>query len=100
MAFKVKPFVEVIAMTKEKLDEALAPIRARSARAKADMAQAKLEEKMVTLEREIHEACASKDIDFDQIIAKIDQYDLTERKANQIRKLIGDLFPDKVNARG
>ncbi len=35
MAFKVKPFAEVLAFTKEKLDEALAPIRARSARAKA-----------------------------------------------------------------
>lgn len=98
MAFKVKPFVEVIAMTKEKLDEALAPIRARSARAKADMASAKLEESMVTLEREIHEACASKDIDFDfdKIIALIDRYDLTERKSKQIGKLIGDLFPGRA----
>lgn len=95
MAFKVKPFVEVIAMTKEKLDEALAPIRARSARAKADMASAKLEETMVTLEREIHEACASKDIDFDKIISLIDRYELTERKAGQIGTLIGDLFPER-----
>lgn len=93
MAFKVKPFVEVIAMTKEKLDEALAPIRARSAKAKAEMAQAKLEEKMVTLEREIHEACANKDLDFDCIISKIDQYELTERKNAQIKELIDDLFP-------
>jgi hypothetical protein len=93
MAFKVKPFAEVIALSKEKLDEALAPIRARSAKAKADMAQAKLEEKMVTLEREIHEACAEKDLDFDSIISKIDQYELTERKNEQIKELITDLFP-------
>lgn len=93
MAFKVKPFVEVIAMTKEKLDEALAPIRARSAKAKADMALAKLEESMVTTEREIHEGCASKDLDFDSIIGKIDKYELTERKHKQIKQLIGDLFP-------
>lgn len=95
MAFKVKPFVEVIAMTKEKLDKALAPIRARSARAKADMASAKLEEEMVTLEREIHELCASKDINFDQIIGKIDKYELTERKQKQVGALIADLFPDR-----
>lgn len=96
MAFQVKPFREVIAMTKEKLDEALAPIRARSAKAKADMASAKLEEQMVTLEREIHEACASKDIDFDAVIAKIDKYELTERKHTQVNKLILDLFPEKA----
>lgn len=93
MAFKVRPFVEVVAFSKEKLDEALAPIRARSAKAKAEMAQAKLEEQMVTLEREIHEQCASKDIDFDSIIAKIDKYDLTERKRKQIDGLIRELFP-------
>lgn len=93
MAFKVKPFVEVVAMTKEKIDEALAPIRARSAKAKAEMSQAKLEETMVTLEREIHESCAEKDINFDAIIAKIDRYELTERKKKQIDGLIRELFP-------
>lgn len=95
MSFIVKPFRELITMSKEMLDEALAPIRARSAKAKADMASAKLEEQMLTLEREIHEACASKDIDFDQVIAKIDRYELTERKRDQVSKLIVQLFPDK-----
>jgi len=93
MAFKVKSFREVLAMTKEKLDEALAPIRVRSAKAKADMVSAKLEEQMLTLEREIHEACASKDLDFDCIIGKIDRYELMERKRKQIDTLIGQLFP-------
>lgn len=96
MAFKVKPFVEVVAMTKEKLDEALAPIRARSARAKAEMAMAQLDEALVTLEREIHESCADKDINFDCIIGKIDKYELTERKRKQIVSLIGELFPERV----
>lgn len=95
MAFNVKPFAEVLAMTKEKLDEALAPIRARSAKAKAVMVLAKLEEQMLNLEREIHEACASKELDFDAITAKIDKYELTERKLGQVDKLIADLFPDK-----
>lgn len=96
MAFQVKPFREVIAYTKEKLDEALAPIRARSAKAKADLASAKLEEQMINLEREIHEACASKEINFDTIVDKIDKYELLERKSKQIAGLIADLFPEKV----
>lgn len=98
MAFVVKPFEEVLKYTKEMLDDVLAPIRARSAKAKADMVSAKLEEQMLTLEREIHEACASKEIDFDAVIAKIDKYDLTERKRNQVTKLIDDLFPSKKRA--
>jgi len=96
MAFKVKSFREVLTLSKEKLDEALAPIRARSAKAKADLVSAKLEEQMVTLEREIHEACAAKDLDFDAIISKIDRYELTERKNKQVKALISDLFPEKA----
>jgi len=83
---------------RELLDYVRDTIRARSARAKADMASAKLEEQMVTLEREIHESCASKDIDFDKIIGLIDRYELTERKSLQIDKLIADLFPSEVAA--
>lgn len=93
MGFKIKPFAEVILYTKEKLDEALAPIRVRSIKAKATMEEAKLEEKMLGLEKEIHEACASKEPDFTSIINKIDSYELTERKLNQIRKIIAEMFP-------
>lgn len=95
MAFKVKPFAEVISLTKEKLDEALAPVRARSAKAKTDMKQAELEEKMIGLERKISEKCADKDLDLDGVISLIDQYELTERKSKQVAKLIADLFPAK-----
>jgi len=95
MAFKVKPFAEVLRYTKEALDDALAPIRARSASAKAALYSAKLEEEMVGLERQIHEACASKDLDFDTIIAKIDKYELSERKLKQVNGLISELFPEK-----
>jgi hypothetical protein len=96
MAFKVKPFAEVVGMSAENLDEALAPIRARAANAKADMARASLEEQMVGIERRIHEACASKDLNFDVIVSLIDQYELTERKHSQIEGLIAELFPEAV----
>lgn len=93
MAFKVKPFAEMVALTKEKLDEEMAPIRARSAKARADVALAALEERMVGLERQINESCASKDINFDSIVAMIDIYELTDRRRDQIKGLIADLFP-------
>lgn len=95
MAFHVKPFAEVLAFTKEKLDDALAPIRARSASAKASLVSAKIEEEMVDLERKIHESCAAKELDFDAIIRLIDRYELAERKLKQVTGLIADLFPDK-----
>ena len=96
MAFKVKSFREVLTMSKEGLDGVLAPIRARSARSKADLYLAQLEEKMIGLEREIHEDCAQKDLDFDCIIAKIDKYELLERKTKQVDGLIAELLPAKA----
>jgi hypothetical protein len=95
MAFKVKPFVEVIKMSKECLDDALAPIRARAARAKAGMVSASLEEELISLERQIHEACAEKELNFDRIINLINKFDLAERKKKQVGKLIDELFPEK-----
>ena len=94
MAFNVKPFKEVLAMTKEKIDEALAPIRARAAKAKADLESAKLEEKMVSLESDIHKMCAEKELNFDRIIDKIDEFELAERRKKQIDKIITELFPE------
>ena len=72
MAFQVKPFVEVLKLSKEALDDVLAPIRARSARAKSVMIAAKLEEDMIDTERRIHEACAEKELNFDNIITLIE----------------------------
>ena len=93
MAFKVKSYREVLAMTKEKLDEALAPIRARSAKAKAELEIAKQQEKLVSLETEIHKLCAEKDLNFNSIADKIDQYELAERRLKQIEALVRELFP-------
>ena len=94
MAFQVKSYKELIALSKEKLDEALAPIRARAAKAKADLELAKTEEKMVALETDVQKLCAEQELNFDKIITKIDEYDLLERRQKQVRTLIDDLFPE------
>jgi hypothetical protein len=43
---KLKPFAEVIALSKEKLSEALAPIRARKVRSQAELEMAKLDDEL------------------------------------------------------
>ena len=95
MAFNLKPYKEILAMTKEKIDESLAPIRARSAKARADLEICKIEEAMATIETDIHKLCAEKDIDFNKVAEKIDQFELKERRLAQIKKLVDELFPEK-----
>lgn len=94
MAFQVKSFKELISMTKEKLDEAMVPLRVRQAKAKAEGELVKLEEKMLGLEAKINEKCAQKDIDFAAIADLMDDYDLTERRLGQVKVLVASLFPE------
>jgi hypothetical protein len=94
MAFQIKPFKELVALTKEKLDEALVPLRVRAAKAKAEGEVIKLEEKLISLETKINEACAKKELDFNAIGDMMDEYDLTERRLKQINELVKNLFPE------
>lgn len=95
MGFKLKPFKDLVAMTKEKLDEALIPLRVRSARAKAEGEVIKLEERLLELETKINEACAKKELDFKGIGDMMDEYDLAERRLKQINDLVEALFPSE-----
>lgn len=94
MAFEIKPFKEIIALSKEKFDEAMAPVRAKAAKAKANLEEAKVEEKLITLETDIQKLCAEKDLNFEKIIDKMDEYELLERKQSQIEMLVSQLFPE------
>lgn len=94
MAFQIKPFKELVALTKEKLDEALIPLRVRAAKAKAESETIKLEEKLISLETQINTQCAQKELYFTAIADLMDEYDLTSRRLVQIKELISSLFPE------
>jgi len=93
MAFKIKSFKELISMTKEKLDEAMVPLRVRAAKAKAEGEKVGLEQKMLELETKINDLCAQKELQFSKIADMMDEYDLAERRLKQIEKLVEQLFP-------
>ena len=95
MAFQIKSFKELISMAKEKLDEAMVPLRVRAARAKAEGEKVKLEQKMLELETKINDLCAQKELDFNKIADLMDDYDLAERRLSQVTKLVEQLFPEE-----
>ena len=90
---KLKPLKELLAMSKEKLDEAMAPIRARQIKSKAELEMAKLDEKLISSESRIFELCSQKEINFDAIISEMDSYALSERRKSQLEKIVEELFP-------
>jgi len=94
---KLKPFKEIIAMSKEKLNEALAPIRARKVKTQAEMKKSEIDEKIVIIETEIQEMCSDKDINFDNLFEKLDKIALLERRKKQYDKVLSELFPEECN---
>lgn len=96
MPFEIKPFRELIAMSKEKLDEAMAPLRARAVRAKADIEMSKIEGKLIELERDVQEMCIKKEVDFECLFDALDEAALLERRLEQYKQLLAQLFPELV----
>lgn len=94
MNFQLKPFRELIALSKEKIDEALAPLRASTAKAKATLKMAEIDEKIASLGQKIQELATSKDIDFDAIADKIDEIALLELRKQRFAEITGQLFPE------
>lgn len=47
---QLRPFKELISLSKEKLDEAMAPIRARQVKSKAELKMAQLDADILTKE--------------------------------------------------
>jgi len=93
---KLKPFAEIIAMSKEKLSEALAPIRARKVRSQAELEMAKLDDELIRLEADIQEQCAKEDINFPSLLDKLDKVALLERRKAQYESVLAQLFPAKT----
>ena len=92
---KLKPFAEVIALSKEKLSEALAPVRARKVRSQAELEMAKLDDELIRLEAEVQEMCAKEDISFPTLLDKLDKAALLERRKEQYQKVLEEMFPSK-----
>lgn len=91
---KLKPYKEIIAMSKEKLDEALAPIRARQVKGQAELEMARIDEQIVSNEARIQEVCAQKSINFTELIRLMDEHAIAERRKKQYGKILADLFPE------
>lgn len=90
---KLKPIAEILKLTKEGVDKVLAPVRAARIKAQATLEEAKIDEQLVSIESEIHEICAFKEINFDSLISKLDKAAMLERRKKQYQKILGELFP-------
>lgn len=95
---QLKPFKEIIAMSKEKIDEAMAGPRTRRIKAQAELERADLENEIAKLSNEIQELFCDKDthknFTFEPLMEKLDKLALLERREKQYVKVLKQLFPE------
>lgn len=89
---KLTPYKEILKFSKEKIQDALAPIRAVQAKKQAELKIAELDEKIATKESHIQEICSSHPLNFDKLIEAQDELCLMERRKKQLEKIIKELF--------
>lgn len=87
-------YKDVLALGKEKINEAKAPFRAREMSKKAELEVCKLESTIADREQKIHELCSKYPIDFDQLINALDELELTKRRKKQFEQIIVEMFSE------
>lgn len=87
------PYEKVLKLGKEKIQEAMAPVRAREMRKKAELEMCQIESKMIEAEAKIQDLCGTYPIDFPKLIAATDALALLERQKKQYGTIIEQMFP-------
>lgn len=85
-------YKDVLALAKEKINEAKAPFRAREMSKKAELEVCKLESTIADREQKIHELSSEYPIDFDKLIGALDDLELTKRRKEQFEQIITEMF--------
>lgn len=94
---KLLRYKDVLALTKEKLDEAKAPFRAREMRKRAELSQIELESKIAAYEQRVQEECSKYPINFERLADTMDDLRLTEHRHTQFTRIIDEMFGNDDN---
>lgn len=87
-------YKKILTLAKEKVTEAMAPLRAREMRKKAELEACKLDSTIAEKEQKIQEYASEYPINFDRLIDAIDDLELTNRRKEQFDKIINEMFGD------
>lgn len=90
---KLKTYSELLAMSKEKIAEVLAPLKALETRKQGELQAIQLEAKIAESESTITTLCAKYPLDYGALLDALDDHALMSRRHEQLNGLIEQLFP-------
>ena len=91
MKFVMKPFSELINLTKDQLAALTQPLRVRKVKAKADLEMIALETKILEQQEKLQKLVLEEDIDFKKIIQVLNENALTEREKGLYEEILAQL---------
>lgn len=90
-------YKDVLLLCKEKVKEAMAPLRAREMRKKGELEICKIDSDILEKEQKIQEYASEYPINFDRLIDALDELELIRRRKEQFEKIIEEMFGDDEN---
>jgi len=85
---------ELLVLAKEKINEAMAPLRSKEMRKKAELEICKIESMIAEKEQKIQEYASKYPIPFDELIEALDDLDLVKRRKEQFETIINEMFAE------
>lgn len=87
-------YKDILVLAKDKVQEAMAPLRAKEMRKKGELEVCKLESVIAEKEQKIQELASQYPIKFECLLDAMDDLELTIRRKEQFEKLIVEMFAD------
>ena len=91
---KLISYKDALKLGKEKLKEALIPLRVNRAQKQAELEMCKLDEKIAIKEAGLQEECCKEEVNFTSLIEMQDDLGLLERKRGQYQNILDEMFPN------
>jgi hypothetical protein len=85
-------YKEILTLAKEKITEAMAPLRAREMRKRGELEICKIDSLIAEKEQKIQEYASEYPINFDKLIDSLDDLELIKRRKEQFEKIIDEMF--------
>lgn len=87
-------YKDVLVLCKEKVKEAMAPLRAREMRKKGELEVCKIDSEIAEKEQKIQEYASEYPINFEKLLDALDELELIKRRKEQFEKIIDEMFGD------
>jgi hypothetical protein len=90
---KLKPYSEVLKMSKEEIKELMIPIRAKQTKKQIELKLYEIEEEIMRNEANVQNICSRYPLEIEHLIDAQDTLALMDRKHKKLQQMLDELFP-------